>query len=176
MKVRRLKNKDFLDVYSLIQSCRDFSNFYITKDNVRSQIKNYNVVKKIINDCTKWNEILYGYFQDGELTAIALIIGFREKTRKYIKILSKEENFKILDDLIRVLFWNHGMETYIKVKKDSKILVAVLKKNKFEFLGDRGREVLLKRNKYEIKRLDRENDGRDNYIDKSNNSRPRGER
>lgn len=173
MKVKRLKNKDFLDVYSLIDECKDFRNFYITKNNVRYPIKDYEVIKKIINDCTKYSEILYGYFKESKLIAIALIIGFREKTRKYIKILAKEENFKVLDDLVRVLFWNHGQETFAKVKKDSKILIAVLKKNKFKFLGDRGREVLLKREYQKIERLDRKRDGENSRTDKSNSPRPR---
>lgn len=172
MRTRRLKNKDLLDVCFLVNECKDFRNFYITKNNVRYSIKGYKLIKKIVNDCTKWNEILYGYFDEDKLIAISLVIGFREKTRKYIKILSKEKNFRVLDSLVRAIFWNHGQETYAKVGKDNRILIAVLRKNKFRFLGDRGREVLLKREKCKIERLGKDN-GTNNNINKSIGSRPR---
>ena len=171
MKVKRLNNKNFLDAFLLIDKCRDFRNFYITKNNVRYPIKDYKLVTKVVNDCTKWNEILYGYFNENKLIAIAFITGFKEKTRKYIKTLTIEDNFKILDDLVRVIFWNHGQETYAKVEKGNRILIAVLKKNKFRFLGDRGREVLLKREKYKIERFG-QRDGKNSQNNKSIGSRP----
>lgn len=161
MKIRRLTKKSYCDILELVNNSKDFSNFYLTKNNKRIYIRNQILIKQILNDVSKWNEVLWGYYNNDKLVAIALIIGFREKTRRYLRVLYQRESFYILNNLVKFLYYNRAPETFAKINKGNRLLVSVLKKNRFYFKGSRGNEVLLKRDKQKIVKLGDKTNGKD---------------
>lgn len=115
----------------------DYRDFYITKNNIRLFVKdNFDVVLK---DLRRGDRI--AYCEEG----VGLIVGFADKSpRKYVKVLAKD--LHTADKILTVLIdWNNkNLELFAKVKKNNPI-IEVLKKHKFKFLVNRGREVLFKR-------------------------------
>ena len=155
--IRRITTADYSEVIELIGNCRNFDNFYVTRDNVRTPLKEFDLVKKVLIDCTKFSDLAWGSFKNNELVAMVVIIGRKEKRRPYIKILSIENKFKVLNDLIRFLFWNYGGETFAKIKKQDKLIIEILQRNKFRFQASRGEELLLFKRDKQIIRMNKEN-------------------
>lgn len=145
--IRKLKKEDYLDVYCLVENNRDYG-FYITKNNKRILINSLEIVKEIIKDCIKYNEILLGYYKGQELKGILFTIGKKDKQRNYLKIYY-DRNSKILNGLLDGLNWHCEKEIWAKIYKKNRHLINILmsKKCKFKFAGDRGSHILLKRDK-----------------------------
>ena len=128
-----------------------YQDFYITKNNLRLYIKE-NV------------DVLYQSLQKGDILAfddeqkgIALINGFCDKApRKYVKLVAKDEH--TADQILKNIGWYYKIELWAKLKKNNP-LVKVFQRNRFEFAGDRGKEILLVRkaivrdNKFEMERI-----------------------
>ncbi len=139
---QNLSEKDKLKIKILLGEIVDtYGDFYITKSNLRLYIKeNPEVLYKLLS---KGDKILF----DEEGEGLAVIIGYAEKSpRKYLKLLAKNE--KIADKIIKNVNWNVLEELYCKIKKTNPIK-NILLKNRWKFAGDRGKEVLLKREKIE---------------------------
>jgi len=137
-----LSEKDKKEVFNILNEVIDiYSDFYLTKNNLRYYIKE-NI------------EILYKSLHDGDKTifidgGIAVILGWSDKSpRKYLKLLAKDN--KIADRLIKNINWNITEELYCKIKKNNP-LKNILLQNKWKFAGDRGKEILLKREEIELK-------------------------
>lgn len=112
-----------------------FGDFYITKNNLRMFIKDN---PNLLFDCLK-NGDKIAYDERG----IAIVLGFSDNMpRKYLKILTKDS--KALEDLLQIVCWNVTYDLYIKVKKNNPIKDILIQYN-FEFLGGRGKEILLVR-------------------------------
>lgn len=129
-----LSEKDKKQIFSILEELSDYySDFYITRNNIRLYIKeNIEILYKLLNNGDK---ILFD--EDG----IAVIIGYSEKSpRKYLKLLSKDE--KVADKFLKNLDWNIPDDVFIKIKKNNP-LKQVLLRNKYKFIGDRGKEILL---------------------------------
>lgn len=129
-----LSEKDKKQIFSILEELSDYySDFYITRNNIRLYIKeNIEILYKLLNNGDK---ILFD--EDG----IAVIIGYSEKSpRKYLKLLSKDE--KIADKFLKNLDWNIPDDIFIKIKKNNP-LKQILLRNKYKFIGDRGKEILL---------------------------------
>jgi len=128
--------KERQEIIGLLSELTDlFGDFYITKNNLRLFIKDN---PNLLFDCLK-NGDKIAYDSDG----IAMVLGFSDNMpRKYLKILAKN-NDKI-EKLLEVVCWNINYDLYIKIKKNNPIK-DILLKFQFEFLGGRGREVLLVR-------------------------------
>jgi len=146
--IRRLNLKDKTSLYDFINNCPDkFEDFYLTIGKERKFLKgNFKLIEKILKYQTFYAVDL------GEIKAILLI--HREKNfRPYIRILT--QNKKYIYDLMRFVGWNFSEELYMKVKKLN-IINAVAQRFGWEFLGSRGLEILLKKNKSKPREIRRE--------------------
>jgi len=129
-----LSQKDKKQIFSILGELSDYySDFYITRNNIRLYIKeNIEILYKLLNQGDKiiFNE-----------NGIAVVIGYSEKSsRKYLKLLTKSNI--VADKLLKNLDWNISDDVFIKIKKNNP-LKQVLLRNKYKFIGDRGREILL---------------------------------
>ena len=122
--------------YILDNTCDLYSDFYVTKDNVRIPLRDN-------------PEILYEYLNKGDVivyeedneTGIGLVTGWSDKAfRKYVKILTKDEH--LASNLLKIINWNANINLYAKLKKNNP-LVKIFLHNQYKFKGDRGSEVLL---------------------------------
>jgi len=133
-----LSKKEKSQVMGLISEFTDvYGDFYITKNNLRLFIKeNINVLFEALQAGDK-----IAYCEEG----IAVVTGFSDKMpRKYVKLLTK--NNDIAEKLLQIISWNLDCDLYIKIKKNNP-LKGILVKNGFQFLGGRGKEILLIRKK-----------------------------
>ena len=129
----KLSKENKEKVSSLIEEFVDiYKDFYITKDNLRLFIKD-NV--SLLFDClNKGDKILYG--EEG----IVFVTGFSDNAkRKYLKILTKDENSA--SKLLEALLWYIDCDLYIKIKKRNFVIKSLIN-NGFKFFGGRGKEVL----------------------------------
>lgn len=138
----QLTKKEKVVINSIYTEISDiYGDFYITQNNLRLYLKeNIHILYKALE---KGDKVIFG--EEG----IIFITGWSDKSdRKYVKILAKDSDNA--DKLIKVLNWNLQQELYIKIKKNNPIKVA-LQRNGFRFKGDRGAEVLLRREPKELK-------------------------
>ena len=112
--------------------------FYLTEDNRRIYITEYNIFKKLIEQ----SYLIFVSRELGEVDGVIMIWKSRDKNikRNYVKISSKDGS--IANKLITILLWNHNKDLYLKMNKYSPYL-DIFKQKNFYFRGDRGREVLL---------------------------------
>lgn len=97
-----------------------YSDFYITKNNLRLMIKdNFDLV---LDGLKKGDKIA---FDD---TGMAIVTGYSDKSpRKYLKILVRD--IKHVDPLLKILFWNvKEKEVYIKLKNNNPLKNYLLSK------------------------------------------------
>jgi hypothetical protein len=132
----RLTKKEKLQITGMIQEIPDyFSDFYITKDNLRLFIKNNTPL--LFDGLKKGDKIVY------DKEGIIVVTGFSDgANRKYIKFLVKDN--KNADELLRMLSWNLDCDLWCKIKTRNP-LIEVLKANGFIFYASRGKELLLVR-------------------------------
>ncbi len=134
----QLGQKEKQIVKELIEEIPDiYGDFYITKDNLRLYIREN---LDLLFECLKFGDkIVFD-----EKYGIIFIYGWSDKSnRNYIKILSKDQ--QSADKLLKITLWNFGnIDLYAKIKLNNPIK-EVLEKNNFSFLGNRGKEILLKR-------------------------------
>lgn len=154
--IRRLNHNDIANVLEFISRIKDnYQDFYITLNKQRVFLTDYKLIKKLL----KYQE-MYA-IDDGQIHAILLI--YREKGfRPYIKLLAEQNKF--IHDLLKSLNWHFNEEIFIKAKKFNPITNIAQTKNRkgfaiygFEFLGARGKEILLIRRKREIIKNDYHN-------------------
>ena len=143
MKVKStLSEKYKKQIFNLLNELTDlYGDFYITRNNIRLYIKeNIEILYKCLHNGDK---IIFN--EEG----IVIVTGWSDKSpRKYLKLLAKDD--KITDKLIKNINWNISEELYCKIKKTNP-LKNILLKNRWKFAGDRGKEILLKRESIEIK-------------------------
>lgn len=110
----------------------DYRDFYITKDNCRYFVKEN--VNLLFSNLKKGDKILF------ENDVIAIITGYSDNAkRKYLNILGNKE--EKINKILANIDWNIKEDIYIKVNKESP-LIDIVKKNKYEFKGDRGSQIL----------------------------------
>jgi hypothetical protein len=136
-----LSKKEQSEIASLICEITDiYGDFYLTKNNLRLFIKEN--LQTLFECLKKGDKIAYGEM------GVAIITGFSDKMpRKYVKILTNKP--EDATKLLQALHWEIKGDLYTKIKKNNP-LKEVYEKNGFEFLGGRGKEILLirKENKY----------------------------
>ena len=137
-----LSKNDQRIVSSIIGELPDFySDFYLTQNNLRLSIKDN--VQSLYILLKGGDKIL---FDEG---CVACIIGYSEKApRKFVKILVKDD--KLADKIIKNINWAISDELFIKIKENNP-LKKILLRNRFKYFGNRGKEILLKREAIEIK-------------------------
>jgi len=133
----KLKKKEEFQVETLLSELTDYyGDFYITRNNLRLFIKEN--IHLLFECLSKGDKIVYN---DHE--GIVLLTGYSDKApRKYIKILSRDDSSA--DKLLKILIWQTDCDLWAKIKKNNPIK-RVLQNNNFKFAGDRGKEILLKR-------------------------------
>jgi hypothetical protein len=116
-----LAKNEVSTVKTLVDEIVDtYSDFYITKNNLRLMIKdNFDVLL----DCLKKGDKIA--FDDSGMTVIT---GYSDKSpRKYLKILVKD--IKHVAPLLKILFWNvKEREVYIKLKNNNPLKNYLLSK------------------------------------------------
>ena len=151
-----LSKKDKKQVSSILDELVDiYSDFYLTKKNLRYYIKeNLDLLFKSLHNGDKI------IFDEG---GVAFVTGWSDNSpRKYLKLISKNE--KIANKLIKNINWNITEKLYCKIKKRNP-LKKILLKNQWKFAGDRGKEILLKREPIKIKKRENKNDHAHNSQD-----------
>jgi hypothetical protein len=141
--IDRLKNRDLCDILDYIKHNRD-TDFYITENNERKFFASRRDVKIMFKSICTFRST----DTKGEIDGMVFIwksLG-NNIPRYYLKITAQNED--IGQKLLKVLLWNFGhLELYVKINKQNKLLTA-LKIHGFKFFGDRGKEVLLKKDKF----------------------------
>jgi hypothetical protein len=91
---------------------------------------------------------MYVFEEAGDYQAFCLLwksIG-GEKIRYYIKLLATDS--EAASSLLRCFLWQiYNTEIFVKINKHHKFL-EIFKKYGFKFVGGRGRQILLRRDKY----------------------------
>jgi len=129
-----LSEKDKKQILNILNELIDiYSDFYLTKNNLRYYIKeNLDLLYKCLREGDK---IMF------DKEGIVVITGWSDKSpRKYVKLLAKDNT--ILDKLLKNLDWSISNDLFIKIKRNNP-LKEVLLKNKYKFIGGRGKEILL---------------------------------
>lgn len=141
--IRKLNYTDTISMYEFILRTKDsYEDFYITTNKSRVFLKNLKLIEKIL----KYQDVI-AIEELGEIKALLLI--YKEKGfRPYVKILAENNNY--VYDLMKWLNWNYNCELFIKAKKTNPIS-KISQKFFFNFIGDRGSEILLAKQKREIK-------------------------
>jgi hypothetical protein len=150
--IRHLNGHDLVSVVDFLNTVFDKTyDFYITNNRERKFLKNnWKLTEKIL----KYQEIIC--IENKVIDGLMLI--YRSKGfRPYAKLLAKTE--KDYEGLIKFLTWNYKEEIFLKVKKNN-ILIKILftkifekgimkyiPKSNFIVIGDRGSEILLKKEK-----------------------------
>lgn len=128
--------------FSLQEFSDIYGDFYITKDNLRLFLKENS---DLLFECLKKGDKI----AFGESTGFAVVFGYSDNAkRKYLKLLTKSDEAS--DKLVKVIQQNVSDDLYAKIKKNNPVR-KILEKNNFRFVGDRGKEILLKWSKYNIK-------------------------
>lgn len=133
--------------------------FYLTENNDRVYINDSISLKKLFKN----SKDVYIFEETGDYKAFCLSwksIG-GEKTRHYVKLLASDA--RAASDILRCFLWHTRDELFVKINKKHAFL-DVFKKYGFKFIGGRGRQVLLKRDKF-IRPIEHESlaiEGKDN--------------
>ena len=133
--------KKYPELLDFIKNNND-SDFYLTHNNARIYVKDFDSLKKLL----KTSQDVYELKENGDYSAFCLVWKScgGEKTRYYLKLLSK--NVNAASDLLRGFLWNVHLELFIKISKNHPLL-NVFRKYGFKFIGGRGHQILLKRDK-----------------------------
>ena len=120
-------------VKSILDNSIDFyADFYLTKSNLRLFIKSN--IDLLFEELEKGDKIAYND------KGVLVINGYSDnRNRKYIKILC--DDLKTGNKLLQSLK-NIEIDLFIKIKKTNP-LKEILEENGFEFLKNRGKEVLM---------------------------------
>ena len=116
--------------------------FYLTLNNERIYPTECYQLKELFKSSTA----SYYLEKDGDYAAFVLVwksVG-GDKKRYYVKLLAKD--IKAASDVMRVLLWNTSYDLHVKLHKRHPFL-SVFRRNKFQFVGGRGRQILLRRDK-----------------------------
>ena len=130
-----LSKKEKTIVENILDECNDiYGDAYLTKNNLRLFIKEN--IDLVYDGLAKGDKIAY---EEGN--GFIYLFGWSDKAkRKYIKILTKNEN--ATNRLLKTLHWHVKETLWVKVKKNNPVK-RILERNGFKFQGDRGKEVLL---------------------------------
>jgi len=140
--IERLTRRDSVGILYYFRDNRD-SDFYLTENNERKFFRSPRDIKKLFKF-----DSLFGIKERGDVQGLAVIwksLG-NNVVRYYLKITAKNDSFG--QKLLKVVLWNFGHhELYIKISKQNKLL-QTLKTHGFRFAGDRGKEILLKKDRF----------------------------
>lgn len=146
------KTRDYI-ISEILGECKD-KDFYLTEDNRRVLVDDIRKLKKL------FKESKHIFFENNCYSPHkGLIMVWRsvsgDTKRNYIKLIANGR--QAAERLLTNLFWNFKEQSFVKVRKDSRIINAYKSKG-FKFAGGRGSQILLKRDilPYKVK------DGKEN--------------
>jgi len=134
-------SKNYSELLDFIIEMKD-SDFYLTENNDRIYIGELIHLKKLFKNSMS----VFYLKRDGDYVSFVLIwksFG-GDKKRNYVKLLARD--VKAATDLMRGFLWHVDIELYAKLNKKHPFL-SVFKRNRFKFVGGRGRQILLYRDK-----------------------------
>lgn len=135
--------KSYTALLDFIRNERD-EDLYLTQDNNRIYIDDEISLKKLFKN----SRDAFVLEEKGDYVAFCLVWKScgGDKVRHYLKLIAKDSI--AASNLLRGFFWNvSNLELFTKINKRHKLL-DVFKKYRFKFLGGRGRQILLKRDKF----------------------------
>lgn len=149
----KFTEKEKLEIEILISELKDlYGDFYITRNNIRLYIKEN--IHLLFDSLNKGDFLVYE-----KNKGVLLVTGFSDNAKRiYVKILAKD--LDSTEKLIKNAIWHCECPLYIKIKKNNPI-IPILKNNNFKFLGDRGKEILLKRDYIASKSKDNQKGDKD---------------
>ena len=133
--------KNLVSLLDFVQNNFD-QDFYLTQQNERIYPTEIYQLKELFKN----SSLFYYLEKNGDYVAFVLVwksFG-GDKKRYYVKLLAK--NIEAASDVMRVLLWNIDNELHVKLNKKHSFL-SVFRRNGFKFVGGRGRQVLLRRDK-----------------------------
>lgn len=139
-KKSTLSKKEEAEIRGILAEITDeYSDFYVTRDNIRLYIKDNPEI--LINSMKKGNRIAFA-----DEIGIAIVDGYADNAkRKYVKILANSP--KKAEKLLYIITKNVNDSLFTKLKKNNP-LVKMFSNNNFKFKGNRGEEILLNKEKY----------------------------
>lgn len=145
-----MSKKEKSTVTFLLEELTDiYGDFYVTKNNIRLFIKENPDI--LFDGVKKGDKLVY------DENGIGVIVGYSDNApRKYLKVLAKDD--KNVENIIKRISWDMECDLYVKIKKNNP-LKKVFESNYFQFIGGRGREILLvrRRRKNNVKHSSNEN-------------------
>jgi len=160
--LRQINPKDKSNFIHFCHYRDPYSDFFITKDNKRLYLTNIANAKLAFDDCIKRGNKCFIKEEKGEIKAVLLVVGFKDKfDRKYVKVLAKSKRDTL--DLFSFLQWQDLDNLFMKVKVSNTNFVRydernkrykpsyVLRKSGFSVISIRDREALLKKEEMKFK-------------------------
>ena len=113
-----------------------YADAYITRQNIRISLReNIDIFIKCLNKGDEWV-----YDADRE-DGLAMISGWSDKSKRmYVKVLTRDMD--LANNFLKIIAFKASCDLYCKLKKNNP-LVKVFQKNNYQFVGDRGSELLL---------------------------------
>ena len=135
-KTGTISKKEKSEITSLLEELIDiYGDFYITKNNIRLFIKENQSI--MFDGIKKGDKLFY------DENSIGVIVGYSDNSpRKYLKVLSTNE--KNIENIIKRIYWDVDCDLFVKIKKNNP-LRKIFENNYFNFIGSRGKEILLVR-------------------------------
>lgn len=129
---------DLIEIIQVLDCEKD--DFYFTRNNQRIYAKNVESLKEFLKES-------YSIFYVNDENSKGIILVWKsigEVTRNYIKIIASD--LETARKLVTVLTWTFKDKLYVKIRKDSAYILAFKEKG-FSFLGGRGKQTLLEKNR-----------------------------
>lgn len=132
------------EIFKFVKTYQD-KDFYLTSENRRMSIDTFDLFLRLLNEC-QWAFVKHNDDED----VVGLIVVWKSLganvSRYYVKTVATCH--KDVEHLLTQLNWTVPNELFTKISTTSKIL-PVFQSKGFKFLGGRGDQVLLRRNKTE---------------------------
>jgi len=113
-----------------------FGDFYSTKENIRISLRDN--PDELFDYLKKGSKMVY---DPNKENGIALII-VEKKFRTYLKILTKD--LTLANNFLKIINWYIKEDVYVKLHKNNS-LIKIFQRNGYQFLGNRGMEILFMR-------------------------------
>jgi len=139
IKNSKLNKKETRLLFEIFSENQDlYLDFYFTKNNLRLFIKENPEI--ILKNIENGDYLIY----DSEGNGVLLVLGYSDNfSRKYVKILGNTHTASFLLAALNQFVTD---EVFFKINKKNPLL-KILTEFGFEFLGNRGKEILMIRRK-----------------------------
>lgn len=135
----KYREQDLFNAFLIAKEFAD-NDFYLTENNQRTAITDSYILKSFFKQCSDI------YITDTDSKGFICVWKSKSETgeRKYVRIVA--DNKETAKNLLTLILWHYPNELFVKLNKDSKFL-NVYRNKGFKFSGDRGSQLLLKKDK-----------------------------